>query len=47
MVAVQAEMQDPEATIADTITRMNESEAALKVALPDVKWIFFEPDDSP
>jgi divalent metal cation (Fe/Co/Zn/Cd) transporter len=47
MVAVQAEMQDPEATIADTITRMNESEAALKAAFPDVKWIFFEPDDSP
>jgi cation diffusion facilitator family transporter len=47
MVAVQAEMNDPAATIADTITRINESEAALKAAFPDVKWIFFEPDDSP
>ena len=47
MVAVQAEMQDPQATIADTITRINDSEAALKAAFPDVKWIFFEPDDSP
>jgi cation diffusion facilitator family transporter len=47
MVAVQAEMRDPQATVADTITRINESEAALKAAFPDVKWIFFEPDDSP
>jgi len=47
MVAVQAEMTDPQATVADTITRINASEAALKVAFPDVKWIFFEPDDSP
>ena len=47
MVAVQAEMADPDATVADTIVRINESEAALKAAFPDVKWIFFEPDDSP
>jgi cation diffusion facilitator family transporter len=47
MVAVQAQMQDPGATVADTIVRMNASEAALKAAFPDVKWIFFEPDDSP
>jgi len=47
MVAVQAEMADPQESVADAITRINASEAALKVAFPDVKWIFFEPDDSP
>ena len=47
MVAVQAEMADPQATMADSIVRINASEAALKAAFPDVKWIFFEPDDSP
>jgi len=47
MVAVQAEMADPQASVAETITRINASEAALKEAFPDVKWIFFEPDDSP
>jgi cation diffusion facilitator family transporter len=47
MVAVQAEMADPQATIADSIVRINETEAALKAAFPEVKWIFFEPDDSP
>jgi cation diffusion facilitator family transporter len=47
MVAVQAEMADPELSVAETITRINASEAALKVAFPEVKWIFFEPDDSP
>ena len=47
MVAVQAEMADPQASMADSIVRINASEAALKAAFPDVKWIFFEPDDSP
>ena len=47
MVAVQAEMADPQATMADSIVRINETEVALKAAFPEVKWIFFEPDDSP
>jgi cation diffusion facilitator family transporter len=47
MLAVQAGMADPQASVADTITRINETEAALKVAFPEIRWIFFEPDDSP
>jgi cation diffusion facilitator family transporter len=47
MVAVQAEMEEPQLSVAETITRINASEAALKAAFPEVKWIFFEPDDSP
>ena len=47
MVAVQAEMAEPQASVADTIVRMNASEVALKAAFPEVRWIFFEPDDSP
>jgi cation diffusion facilitator family transporter len=46
MVAVQAEMVDPDKTIAETITLINASEAALKAAFPEIRWIFFEPDDS-
>jgi cation diffusion facilitator family transporter len=47
MVAVQAEMADPSASTADSIRRINEVEAALRLAFPDVMWSFFEPDDSP
>jgi cation diffusion facilitator family transporter len=47
MVAVQAEMADPEASTALNISRINETEVALKQAFPDVRWSFFEPDDSP
>ena len=47
MVAVQAEMAEPSASTADSIRRINEVEAALKLAFPDVMWSFFEPDDSP
>jgi divalent metal cation (Fe/Co/Zn/Cd) transporter len=47
MVAVQAGMADPQASVADTIVRINATEAALKVAFPEIRWIFFEPDDSP
>ena len=47
MVAVQAGMADPQASVADTITRINATEAALKAAFPEIRWIFFEPDDSP
>ena len=46
MVAVQAEMADPEMSIAENIVRINATESALKVAFPDVRWSFFEPDDS-
>jgi cation diffusion facilitator family transporter len=47
MVAVQAEMADAEAPTSATITRINAIEAALKQRFPEVKWSFFEPDDSP
>lgn len=46
MVAVQAEMVDPEASTAVNMSRINETEAALKAAFPEVRWSFFEPDDS-
>ena len=46
MVAVQAEMANPELSTAETILLVNETEAALKVAFPDVRWSFFEPDNS-
>jgi len=46
MVAVQAEMADPELSVAETIVRINETEVALKLAFPEVRWSFFEPDDS-
>ena len=47
MVAVKAEMAEPQLSMADSIARMNASEVALKVAFPEVRWIFFEPDDAP
>ena len=46
MVAVQVEMTDAEASTASSIARINETELALKVAFPDVRWSFFEPDNS-
>jgi cation diffusion facilitator family transporter len=46
MVSVQARLRDPQASTADNIARINASEAALKQAFPDVRWCFFEPDDS-
>lgn len=47
MVAVQAEMTEPDASTAINIERINATEKALKVAFPEVRWSFFEPDDSP
>jgi cation diffusion facilitator family transporter len=47
MVAVQAEMTEPDASTAVNIERINATEKALKVAFPEVRWSFFEPDDSP
>ena len=46
LVSVQARMRDPGASTADNIARINATEAALKQAFPDVRWCFFEPDDS-
>ena len=45
MVAVQAEM-DPELRTGDLVTQINGIEADLRRAFPEVKWSFFEPDDS-
>jgi cation diffusion facilitator family transporter len=47
MVAVQAEMQESQCLLVEGIRAINRIEADLKVAFPDVKWSFFEPDDSP
>ena len=46
MVAVQARMQDPAMSGGDMILRINATEVALKAAFPDIRWCFFEPDDS-
>jgi len=46
MVAVQAEMADTDAATAISISRINQVEVALKAAFPEVRWSFFEPDDS-
>ncbi len=46
MLAVKAEMADPQASTADSIERINRVEAALRQAFPEVMWSFFEPDDS-
>ena len=45
MVAVQAGM-DPELRAADLITQINGIEGEMKRTFPEVKWSFFEPDDS-
>lgn len=47
LVSVQAEMRDTTRSTAETITLMNATEAALRARFPDVRWCFFEPDDSP
>ena len=46
MVAVQAGMADPQASIASSIASINEIEGELKRRFPDIRWSFFEPDDS-
>jgi cation diffusion facilitator family transporter len=46
LVSVQARLRNPEASTAENITRINATEAALRQAFPDVRWCFFEPDDS-
>ena len=47
MVAVQAEMADAALPAGELVTRINTVEAAMRVRFPEVKWSFFEPDDSP
>jgi hypothetical protein len=37
---------DPELRAADLVTQINTIEADLRRAFPEVRWSFFEPDDS-
>jgi cation diffusion facilitator family transporter len=46
MVAVQAEMADASADSATLIANINAVETAMKARFPEVRWSFFEPDDS-
>ncbi len=46
LVSVQAEMVDPALLTSETITRINATESALKAQFPEIRWCFFEPDDS-
>jgi len=46
MVAVQAAPADPAMSTADNIVRINAVESALRARFTDVKWCFFEMDDS-
>jgi divalent metal cation (Fe/Co/Zn/Cd) transporter len=46
MVAVQASPAEPEISTAENILRINAVEAALRARFTDVKWCFFEMDDS-
>jgi cation diffusion facilitator family transporter len=47
LVSIQAQLKDPGASTTDSIARINATEVALRQAFPDVRWCFFEPDDSP
>ncbi len=46
LVSVQAEMADPGLPTSETISRINLTESALKAQFPEIRWCFFEPDDS-
>jgi cation diffusion facilitator family transporter len=46
MVAVQAEMADPSVSTAQTLILINSIEADMRAKFPEVRWSFFEPDDS-
>ena len=46
MVAVQAEMADASVSTAQTLLYINAIEADMRARFPDVRWSFFEPDDS-
>jgi hypothetical protein len=45
MVAVQAEM-DFSLRGDELVAQINDVEVGLKQGFPQVKWLFFEPDDS-
>jgi hypothetical protein len=45
MVAVQAEM-DFTLRGDQLVKQINDVEAGLKEQFPDIRWVFFEPDDS-
>lgn len=47
MVSVQAELADSAASTADAVACINRIEADMRARFPDVRWSFFEPDDSP
>lgn len=47
MVAVQAEMADTALPAGELVARINTVEVAMRARFPEVKWSFFEPDDSP
>ena len=47
LVSVQVRLRDPDASTTDSIARINATEVALRQAFPEVRWSFFEPDDSP
>jgi hypothetical protein len=46
MVAVQAEMADASVSTAQTLLYINAIEADMRAKFPEVRWSFFEPDDS-
>ena len=46
MVAVQAEMADTDVSTAQTLLVINAIEADMRAKFPEVRWSFFEPDDS-
>jgi hypothetical protein len=43
MVAVKAKMKDAD-TVDQLVSRINSCEAALKKQIPEILWVFFEPD---
>jgi len=47
VVSVQVGCADPSLGTAETITLINATEAALRARFPEIRWSFFEPDDSP
>jgi cation diffusion facilitator family transporter len=47
MLAVQAEMEGPATEGQTIVAQINAVEAAVKAKFPEVRWSFFEPDDSP
>jgi len=46
LVSVKAELTDPNAPTYANVQHINATERALKAHFPDVKWCFFEPDDT-